>query len=230
MPLQMWSLLVLLLLVMVILLVVLPPVIEAKPVGEEALLMSKPGNSCQISVSASSTSGKVNRNEPFLVEKMAMQAGASANVALALGKAYRSCNPNHLSAAVFIGVIKAESNFNPKDVSSAGAKGVMQLLSSTFRTYVKAFPKLFSKDDIFDPYENACAGLLYLNDNYEAWLGHVDSSSEALDLAVASYLTGVTQLKSSGYSSRIYDGNNFVSEYVSRVKLYARDVTQAVTR
>ncbi len=230
MPLQMWSLLVLLTILILILWIVLPAAVNVEPVTAETVLMSKPAKYCEISVNAGAWNGEPSRSAPFLVEKMAIQAGASATVALALGNAYRNCNPNNLPAEVFIGVIKTESNFNPKDVSYAGAKGIMQLLPSTFRTYVKAFPSLFGKGDIFDPYENACAGLLYLNDNYEAWIGHVKDRSKAIDLAVASYLTGVTKLKNSGYSGRIYDGNNYVSNYLSKVKTYARSAMQATAR
>jgi len=217
MSLQMWSLLVLLTILILILWVVLPATVSVDPVVAETIIMSKPAKYCEISLNAGAWTGEPSRSAPFLVEKMAIQAGASATVALALGNAYRNCNPNELPAEVFIGVIKTESNFNPKDVSYAGAKGIMQLLPSTF-------------GDIFDPYENACAGLLYLNDNYEAWVGHVKDRSKAIDLAVASYLTGVTKLKNSGYSGRIYDGNNYVSNYLNKVKTYARSAMQATAR
>jgi len=230
MSLQMWSLLVLLTILILILWVVLPATVSVDPVVAETIIMSKPAKYCEISLNAGAWTGEPSRSAPFLVEKMAIQAGASATVALALGNAYRNCNPNELPAEVFIGVIKTESNFNPKDVSYAGAKGIMQLSPSTFRIYLKAYPSLFSKGDIFDPYENACAGLLYLNDNYEAWVGHVKDRSKAIDLAVASYLTGVTKLKNSGYSGRIYDGNNYVSNYLNKVKTYARSAMQATAR
>jgi len=85
--------------------------------------MSKPAKYCEISLNAGAWTGEPSRSAPFLVEKMAIQAGASATVALALGNAYRNCNPNELPAEVFIGVIKTESNFNPKDVSYAGQRG-----------------------------------------------------------------------------------------------------------
>lgn len=52
-------------------------------------------------------------------------------------------------------VIRVESNFNPNAVSSAGAKGLMQLMPATFNS--------LSSGDIFDPRTNVCAGTQYLS-------------------------------------------------------------------
>jgi soluble lytic murein transglycosylase-like protein len=230
MPPQMWSLLVLLVLVIIILVVLLPQFAQADVQKGQILLMGKPTRYCKTEADTVSLTKQASRNEPFLVERMAIAAGADSKVALEIGKAYRNCNPNDLPASDFIGVIKTESNFNPKELSEAGAKGIMQLMPSTFQTYTEEYPELFPKKNIFDTYENACAGLLYLNDNYEAWLGHVDNSTEAMDLAIASYLMGVGKLKSSGYSSKIYDGDNFVSYYLERVKKYGNSALQTAVK
>ena len=51
-------------------------------------------------------------------------------------------------------VIKVESDFNPRAVSRRGAKGLMQIMPSNFKT--------LSIRDPFNPLENVMAGTLYL--------------------------------------------------------------------
>jgi len=51
-------------------------------------------------------------------------------------------------------VIKAESNGDPKAVSTAGAKGLMQLIDSTASD--------MGVRDVFDPHENIEGGVKYL--------------------------------------------------------------------
>jgi len=87
---------------------------ECGSVVAETIIMSKPAKYCEISLNAGAWTGEPSRSAPFLVEKMAIQAGASATVALALGNAYRNCNPNELPAEVFIGVIKQKAISTPK--------------------------------------------------------------------------------------------------------------------
>ena len=59
-----------------------------------------------------------------------------------------------LDSALICAVIETESSGNPRAVSHAGAKGLMQLVDSTIQDYSVTRP--------FDPRENILAGSRYL--------------------------------------------------------------------
>ena len=81
-------------------------------------------------------------------------------------------------------IIKAESAFEEKALSRAGARGLMQLMPATARRLAKAHKfKLASADQLFDPAINVRLGARHLGDLLKDFGG-------AVVPAIASYNAG----------------------------------------
>jgi len=80
-----------------------------------------------------------------------------------------------VDAALISAVIKAESDFNPREISNKGARGLMQLMPAT--------AERFGVRNSFDARENITGGVQYLR-----WL--LDTFAGNADLAVAAYNAG----------------------------------------
>ena len=112
----------------------------------------------------------------------------------------RAARQTGLDSALIRAVIKAESNFNPRSVSSTGAQGLMHLTPALARYY--------GVKDPFDPVANIMAGSSYLKDLQDRF--------GTLDKTLAAYNVGPSRVEE-------YDGPPPFAEtqkYIVQVKWY----------
>jgi soluble lytic murein transglycosylase-like protein len=119
-----------------------------------------------------------------------------------------------VSADLVRAVIQTESNFNPRAVSRAGARGLMQLTPVTLR-------ELKVKIDPFDPRANILAGTKYLSLLLDRFDGDVR-------LALASYNAGPTAVRRHGGIPPFKETRGYVRKVTNLIE-EARESAPEVT-
>ena len=108
-----------------------------------------------------------------------------------------------VSAALVRAVIQAESNFNPRAVSSKGAMGLMQVMPGT---YSELRSRYGLGEDPYHPYDSIMAGTAYIREMYDLY------GSPAF---LAAYNAGPRRLEDYLWSSRGLPGET--RNYVARI-------------
>jgi hypothetical protein len=111
---------------------------------------------------------------------------------------------------VALGLARQESGFNPKAVSSAGARGVTQIMPGALKDYNRKNGTNYTHDDMFDPDKNTDVGMWYLSTR---------DGKDWRDKAAAFYAGDGGRRKGLGYD---YADSvlGHASTYASRAKKY----------
>ena len=119
----------------------------------------------------------------------------------------RAAEHYRLPAAFLKAVAKVESNFNPKAVSSAQAKGLMQIIDGTARSLNVADP--------FDPEQSIFGGARYLRPLANMFDGD-------LALTAAAYNAGPERVKRAGGIPKIQETMRYVERVLEMYRFYSR--------
>lgn len=134
----------------------------------------------------------------------------------------RECAAEYdLEPAYIAAIIMAESSYRPDVVSSADARGLMQLLPSTGKWISGKLGGEFTEEDLFDPETNVRYGAWYLNFLLERYHGSKVCASAAYHSGQG---TVDEWLKNPEYSSDGVDldviASSVTNTYVNRVLKY----------
>lgn len=96
-----------------------------------------------------------------------------------------------------------ESSLRPGAVSRVGARGLMQILPSTFDDIRKRYPYF---DALDDPRWNVAAGVYWLREQYDKWRGRV-APRHRMRFAFASYNAGFRRILDARQGARAHQEN-----------------------
>jgi hypothetical protein len=103
---------------------------------------------------------------------------------------YEGCRRNGIPYHLVLGLIEQESSWNPKAVSSAGARGLMQIMVDSAMLLCKAHGELFTMDKMLDPVTNVIWGIEILMNKHEAAIALGKSSRGDFSMALNYYVGG----------------------------------------
>ena len=122
----------------------------------------------------------------------------------------------NIENSLVLSIIKNESSFNERAVSSKGAKGLMQLTSSTAKEIAEKNNIVFNENDLFNPDINVKLGVFYLDYLFDMFSDK--------NLVIIAYNAGPFRVKNWLENGEVYDKNNKINTPFKETNAYLNKV------
>ena len=152
-------------------------------------------------------------NKKKIVKDILLSSGVQNNLCEVVAETIvEESNKTKIPVEMYLAIMKKESTFRSKAVSSANAKGIMQIQGGTWNAYVKKHDLPVTREQIFEPEANIMVASVILKELYDYYALQGYDEQEIWHYVLAAYYGGPASVKNGikGYHWR----------YIKKVKEY----------
>lgn len=157
-----------------------------------------------------------------VVRDILLGSGVKNNLCAEIAEAIvDESNKTDIPVEMYLAIMKKESTFRSKAVSSAKAKGIMQIQGGTWDAYVEKHNLPVTREDIFLPQANIMVASVILKELYNHYAKIGYQKPEIWNYVLAAYYAGPASVRNGlkGYHWR----------YIEKVKQYYKEFELQIT-
>jgi len=156
-----------------------------------------------------------------IVRNVLLDSGVKNNLCEEIAEAIvDESNKTNIPVEMYLAIMKKESTFRSKVVSSAHAKGIMQIQGGTWDAYVEKHNLPVTREDIFLPQANIMVASVILRELYNHYAKRGYQKPAIWNYVLAAYYAGPASVRNGlkGYHWR----------YIEKVKQYYNEFEQQI--
>jgi len=140
-----------------------------------------------------------------VIADVLLNSGVEETLSLQIAQAVvEESKKTNIPMQMYLAIMKTESTFRPTVVSSAYAKGIMQIQPGTWDAYVAKYNLTVTREHMFEPQANIMVASIILKDLYDNYIVLGYEEPDVWHYVLAAYFAGPASLKNGirGYHRR----------------------------
>ncbi len=131
-----------------------------------------------------------------IIVAVLLNRGVEENLSLQIAEAVvEESRKTSIPMQMYLAIMKTESTFRPAVVSSAYAKGIMQIQPGTWDAYVEKHNLPVTREHMFDPRANIMVASVILKELYDNYMALGHQEPDVWHYVLAAYFAGPASLK-----------------------------------
>jgi soluble lytic murein transglycosylase-like protein len=161
-------------------------------------------------------------NKKKIISEVLLNKGVEENLSLQIAEAVvEESRKTNIPVQMYLAIMKTESTFRPTVVSSAYAKGIMQITPGTWDVYVKKHNLPVTREQMFEPQANILVASVILKELYDNYTALGYEEPDVWHYVLAAYFAGPASLKNG-----IKD---YHWRYIEKVKKHYNEFEEQIT-
>jgi len=157
-----------------------------------------------------------------VIADVLLNRGVEENLSLQIAQTVvEESGKTNIPMQMYLAIMKTESTFRPTVVSSAYAKGIMQIQPGTWDAYVEKHNLPVTREHMFEPQANILVASVILKELYDNYIALGHQEPDVWHYVLAAYFAGPASLKN-GIKSYHW-------RYIEKVKKHYNEFESQIT-